>query len=102
LSDIENTSELWQRNFALADEINLIMELYDNAETGFFLSLSDAKKEEIYTELISIANSMLSCYDQLQLMAPTKMNNSVFFVIEENIEILARVKQFLVSKNLYR
>jgi hypothetical protein len=101
VANVENTGLLWRKIFSLAYEADLIMESYDNAENGFFLSLSDVKKEEIFTSLVSNANSTISLYAQLQTIAPTKMNNSDFFGVEENIEFLGRVKQFLISKNLY-
>ena len=99
--NIGNTAEVWQGLFLLADEVKSLTELYDNAESGFFLSLSDLKKEEITKDMIFIMNSHLAMYGKLETMVPHSMDNSVFFGIEETMEVLARVKQFLISKNLY-
>jgi hypothetical protein len=100
-SNIDNTGEIWQSLFLLADHVKSLTELYDNDENGFFLSLSDTKKEEIYKDMIFIMNSHLEMYVRLEAAAPLSRNNSVFFGIEENMELMARVKQFLISKNLY-
>jgi hypothetical protein len=100
-SNIDNTGKIWQELFLIAEEVKSLTELYDNAEFGFFLSLTDPIKTEITKDMIFIMNKHLALYVRLEGLVPTKMNNSVFFGIEENLEVLGRVKQFLISKNLY-
>ena len=93
-ANIGNTGEIWQSIFLLADEVKLVMELYNNAESGFFLSLSDAKKEELFTSLVINANSHLALYARLQSAIPDKMTNSDFPGIEESLALLNRIKDF--------
>lgn len=101
IRNIDNSGGIWQSLFLISDEIKSLTELYDNTESGFFLSLSDATKEEIYKDMVFIMNSCVTLYDKLQTIAPDKMINSVFFGIEENLELMARIKQFLIDTNLY-
>jgi len=99
--NIGNTAEVWRSLFLLVDHVKSLIELYDNAENGFFLSLTDLKKEEIIKDMIFIMNSHLALYAKLETLVPNSINNSVFFGIEENMELLSRIKQFLINKNLY-
>jgi len=99
--DIENTGEIFQSLFLLATELKLIMELYDNSESGFFLSLTDSKKEELFLSLVLNANSHVYLYERLKKIAPDKLTSENFLGMDENLLVIARTKEFLISKNLY-
>ena len=101
IRNIDNSGRIWQELILIAEEVKSLTELYDNAEFGFFLSLTAPMKEEITKDIIFIMNNHIALYAMLEGLVPTKMNNSVFFGIEENLELLGRGKQFLISKNLY-
>jgi hypothetical protein len=101
IRNIDNTGGIWQSLFFLAGQVKSLTELYDNTENGFFLSVSDTTKEEICKDMVFIMNSCVTLYVKLQTTAPDKMINSVFFGIEENLELMARIKQFLIDTNLY-
>ena len=100
-SNINNTGDLWQSLFLIADELKSILELHDNSESGFFLALSDEKKEEILTSLIYLSNSYLKIMNRIKIAAPSNMNDETFSGVEKSIEISSRLQQFLNDNSLY-
>lgn len=100
-SNINNTGDLWQSLFLIADELKSILELYDNSESGFFLALSDEKKEEIFTSLVYLSNSKLNILNRIKNVMSDGINNTNFPGMEEDIEITGRLTQYLIDNNLY-
>jgi len=100
-SNINNSGDLWQSLFLIADELKSILELYDDSESGFFLALPDEKKEEIFTSLVYLSNSKLNILNRIKNKVSDGMNNTNFPGMEEDIEITNRLTQYLIDNNLY-